>query len=62
MWGPVMNVVNTALGESRITIKEKLRQFVLEEHELKKTAKVEEEIELQDLSKNSSSSGNEDSD
>lgn len=62
LWGPVMNVVNTALGESRTTIKEKLRQFVLEEHELKKTAKVEEEIELQDLSKNSSSSGNEDSD
>lgn len=34
LWGPVISVVNTAVGETRNTMKNKLRSFVLEEHEV----------------------------
>lgn len=49
LWGPVLNVVNTAVGETRSTIKDKLRSFVLEEHEVKRTATPVEEFEMKDL-------------
>ena len=33
LWNPVLNVVSTAIGETKQTIKSKLREYVLEEHE-----------------------------
>ena len=51
LWGPVLTVVNSAIGETRTTIKDKLRTFVLEEDELKMRNKkpVSEEYEMEDL-------------
>lgn len=45
LWGPVVNVVQSAIGETRSTIKEKLRKFVTEDHEVK------ESFEMTDFSK-----------
>lgn len=33
LWNPVLNVVSAAIGETRQTVKSKLREYVLEEHE-----------------------------
>lgn len=47
LWGPVVNVVQSAVGETRTAIKDKLRQFVVEDHEVK------ESFEMKDFSKTS---------
>lgn len=49
LWGPVLNVVQSAVGETRTTIKSKLRGFVLDEHE-KKQIPLPESFEMQDMS------------
>ena len=54
LWGPVVNVARTAVGETRETIKEKLRDFVIDEHEKpkKRDEKIQsekEKYELQDF-------------
>ncbi|AJT80898.1 AFH_G0051040.mRNA.1.CDS.1 [Saccharomyces cerevisiae] len=46
LWGPVVNVIQSAVGETRTAIKDKLRQFVVEDHEVK------ESFEMKDFSKN----------
>ncbi|KAK5778878.1 hypothetical protein RI543_003805 [Arxiozyma heterogenica] len=33
LWNPVLNVVSVAIGETRQTVKSKLREYVLDEHE-----------------------------
>lgn len=33
LWNPVLNVISAAIGETRQTVKGKLREYVLEEHE-----------------------------
>lgn len=35
LWGPVLNVVESAIGETRTTIKDKLRDFVLDDEDKK---------------------------
>lgn len=54
LWGPVMNVAQSAVGETRSTIKEKLRSLVLDENERKPVA-VTESFEMKDMSAGSSS-------
>lgn len=49
LWGPVLNVAQSAVGETRSTIKEKLRSFVLDEQD-RKPIPVAESFEMQDLS------------
>lgn len=49
LWGPVLNVAQSAVGETRSTIKEKLRNLVLDEHERKPIA-VPESFEMKDMS------------
>ncbi|SMN22979.1 similar to Saccharomyces cerevisiae YOR165W SEY1 GTPase with a role in ER morphology [Maudiozyma saulgeensis] len=51
LWGPVLNVVNSAIGETRSTIKDKLRTFVLEEGELdqRNAKQTPEEYEMDDF-------------
>ncbi|CCF59289.1 hypothetical protein KAFR_0G02570 [Kazachstania africana CBS 2517] len=51
LWGPVLSVVNTAIGETKETLKDKLRTFVLEEdyataknRDMKDTQSFETEI------------------
>ncbi|QLQ82171.1 hypothetical protein HG537_0G04260 [Torulaspora globosa] len=51
LWGPVYTVAQSAVGETRNTIKEKLRNLVLDEHERKPIA-VTESFEMKDMSKN----------
>ncbi|EHN00182.1 Sey1p [Saccharomyces cerevisiae x Saccharomyces kudriavzevii VIN7] len=45
LWGPVVNVVQGAVGETRTAIKDKLRKLVAEDHE------AEESFEMKDFSK-----------
>lgn len=49
LWGPVLNVAQTAIGETRSTIKYKLRDFVLDEEELKKTKNRPESEEMVEM-------------
>lgn len=49
LWGPVLNVAQSAVGETRSTIKEKLRNLVLDEHERKPIA-IPESFEMKDMS------------
>lgn len=49
LWRPVYSIAQSAVGETRNTIKERLRQLVLDEHEQKPTA-VSESFEMKDLS------------
>ncbi|CAB4255544.1 similar to Saccharomyces cerevisiae YOR165W SEY1 GTPase with a role in ER morphology [Maudiozyma barnettii] len=53
LWGPVLNVVNSAIGETRSTIKDKLRTFVLEEGELNQSNRKQapDEYEMNDFKK-----------
>lgn len=49
LWGPVLNVAQSAIGETRSTIKEKLRSLVLDENERKPVA-VPQSFEMKDMS------------
>lgn len=51
LWTPVYSVAQSAVGETRNTLKEKLRQLVLDEHERKPVA-VTESFEMKDMSNN----------
>ncbi|CCK72960.1 dynamin-like GTPase SEY1 KNAG_0M01070 [Huiozyma naganishii CBS 8797] len=47
LWTPVLNVVQTAVGESRATIKSKLKEFVMEDDDIKKPV-IQEPITPED--------------
>lgn len=44
LWGPVINVAQSAVGETKSTIKNKLRTYVLDEHEYK-NEKITQQID-----------------
>ncbi|QLG74376.1 hypothetical protein HG535_0G02590 [Zygotorulaspora mrakii] len=49
LWGPVLNVAQSAVGETRSTMKAKLREFVLDSAEKNQTP-VLESYEMEDMS------------
>lgn len=54
LWGPVINVVESIIGETKTTIKSKLKDFVLDEDEKNKYSSAS--IPLSDMTKTSNSS------
>lgn len=50
LWGPVLNVVESAIGETRSTIKDKLRDFVLDDEDKRAGGRNRaESFEMQDM-------------